>query len=35
MESRLGAALSAVGVTAVPAIRWVPLVAYHGSGTWA
>jgi hypothetical protein len=29
MESRLGAA----GVTAVPAVRWVPLVAYHVSET--
>ena len=33
MESRLGAALGAVGVTAVPAVRWVPLVAYHVSAT--
>ena len=33
MESRLGAALGAAGVTAVPSIRWVPLVAYHVSKT--
>jgi hypothetical protein len=33
MESRLGAALGAAGVTGVPAIRWVPLVAYHVPGT--
>lgn len=33
MESRLGAALGAAGVTAVPAVRWVPLVAYHVSQT--
>jgi hypothetical protein len=29
MESRLGQALAAGGVTAMPSIRWVPLVAYH------
>ncbi len=29
MESRLGPALGTAGVTAVPAIRWVPLLAYH------
>jgi len=28
MESHLGAALAAVGVSA-PEVRWVPLVAYH------
>ncbi len=33
MESRLGAALGAVGVTAVPAIRWAPLAVYHVSET--
>jgi hypothetical protein len=33
MESRLGAALGEAGVTAVPTVRWVPLVAYHVSGT--
>jgi hypothetical protein len=33
MESRLGAALGAAGVTAVPTVRWVPLVAYHVSET--
>ena len=29
MESRLGPALGAASVTAVPAVRWVPLRAYH------
>ena len=29
LESRLGPALGAAGVTAVPTMRWVPLVAYH------
>ena len=29
LASRLGAALAAAGVTGSPAIRWVPLVAYH------
>jgi hypothetical protein len=29
MDSRLGPALGAAGVTVVPAVRWVPLVAYH------
>ena len=33
MESRLGTALGEAGVTAVPAVRWVPLVAYHVSET--
>ena len=33
MESRLGAALGEAGVTAVPTVRWVPLVAYHVSET--
>jgi len=28
MESRLGPALGAASVTAVPAVRWVPLRAY-------
>src|SRR5450631_3955294 len=32
MESRLGAALGAAGVTVVPAVRWVPLRAYHVPG---
>lgn len=32
MASRLGAALGAAGVTGVPAVRWVPLVAYHVAG---
>ena len=32
MEARLGAALAAGGVTTPPAIRWIPLVAYHQSG---
>jgi hypothetical protein len=29
MDSRLGAALAGGGVTAMPSIRWVPLLAYH------
>ena len=29
MNSRLGPALGAAGVTVVPDVRWVPLVAYH------
>ena len=29
MESRLGAALAASGVTAIPDVRWVPLLACH------
>ena len=29
MESRLGAALAAGGVTARPTVRWVPLLACH------
>jgi hypothetical protein len=29
MQSRLGAALGAAGVTVVPTIRWVPLRSYH------
>ena len=33
MESRLGQALGARGVTARPSIRWVPLVAYHTPGS--
>ena len=33
MESRLGQALGAGGVTARPSIRWVPLVAYHTPGS--
>jgi hypothetical protein len=32
MESRLGPALGAAGVTVVPAVRWVPLRAYHVPG---
>jgi len=32
MQSRLGPALGAAGVTAVPEVRWVPLVAYHVPG---
>lgn len=32
MESRLGAALAAGGVTAMPSVRWVSLVAYHVPG---
>ena len=33
LESRLGPALGAAGVTAVPTMRWVPLVAYHVPGS--
>ncbi len=33
MDSRLGPALGASGVTVVPDIRWVPLRAYHVPGT--
>ena len=29
MHSRLGPALGAGGVTAVPQVRWVPLIAYQ------
>ncbi len=29
LASRLGAAFAAAGLTAAPAIRWVPLLAYH------
>jgi hypothetical protein len=32
MESRLGPALTAGGVTAMPSVRWVPLLAYHLPG---
>jgi hypothetical protein len=32
MQSRLGPALAAAGVTSVPRIRWVPLLAYHRPG---
>lgn len=33
MESRLGTALGAGGVTAPPTVRWVPLIAYHQPGS--
>jgi hypothetical protein len=33
LEGRLGPALGAAGVTAVPTMRWVPLVAYHVPGS--
>jgi hypothetical protein len=33
MESRLGTALRAGGVTAQPTVRWVPLIAYHLPGS--
>jgi hypothetical protein len=33
LDSRLGPALGAAGVTAVPTMRWVPLVAYHLPGS--
>ncbi len=32
MESRLGPALGAAGVTVVPKVRWVSLVSYHLPG---
>ncbi len=32
MDSRLGAALAAGGVTSMPTIRWVPLLAYQTPG---
>jgi hypothetical protein len=32
MESRLGPALGAAGLTVVPSVRWVPLLAYHVPG---
>ncbi len=32
MQARLGAALAAGGVTSAPAVRWVPLLAYHVPG---
>lgn len=33
LESRLAPALGAAGVTVVPTMRWVPLVAFHVSGS--
>ncbi len=32
LQSRLGAALAAGGVTAEPTVRWVSLLAYHRPG---
>jgi hypothetical protein len=32
MESRLGPALGAGGVTGMPQVRWAPLFAYHTPG---
>lgn len=32
MSSRLGPALAAGGVTAVPTVTWVPLLAFHTFG---
>ena len=32
MESRLGAALAAGGVTSTPSVRWIPLVAFRTPG---
>jgi hypothetical protein len=32
LNSHLGAALAAGGVTAAPTVRWVPLLAYHRPG---
>ena len=33
MESRLGAALGAGGVTNEPSVRWIPLLAHHTPGS--
>ena len=33
MESRLGAALAAGGVTAVPTVTWVALAGFHLPGS--
>jgi hypothetical protein len=32
LDSRLGAALAAGGVTTMPKVLWVPLMAYHTPG---
>lgn len=32
MDSRLGPALAAAGVTVAPRVRWVPLLSYHLPG---
>ena len=32
LDGRLGAALAAGGVTTMPKVRWVPLMAYHTPG---
>jgi len=32
MDSRLGAALGAGGITGMPNVRWVPAIAYHTPG---
>ncbi|HCU94812.1 MAG TPA: hypothetical protein DHU96_19770 [Actinobacteria bacterium] len=32
MQSRLGQALAAGGITSAPNVRWVPLLAYHRPG---
>ena len=32
MESRLGAALAAAGVSSPPTVSWVPLIAFHQPG---
>ncbi|HEV3069481.1 MAG TPA: hypothetical protein VGY50_16620 [Streptosporangiaceae bacterium] len=32
MDSRLGAALAAGGITSMPQVRWAPLLAYHTPG---
>jgi len=32
MQSRLGPALGAGGITAMPKVTWVPLLAYHTPG---
>ena len=33
MNSRLGAALAAGGITAAPSVRWVPAIAHHQSAS--
>jgi len=32
MESRLGAALAAGGITSAPSVRWIPLLAFQTPG---
>lgn len=33
MDSRLGKALAAGGITAAPSVRWVPALAHHQPGS--